>query len=103
RTYQDALAAAQSAMGQGVSMSGAVRRPTPQREPSLRGALEYIGKNYVSPLRVEQVAAVAGLSQHEFSKLFRKHQRTTFEQYVIDLRLDRAKQLLESTELNATR
>jgi two-component system response regulator YesN len=69
----------------------------------LRDALDFIGKHYVEPLRVEQVAAVVGLTQNEFSRLFRKQQRTTFEQYVVDLRLERAKQLLSSTELNATR
>jgi AraC-like DNA-binding protein len=104
RTYQEALAAAESAMGQGVSMSGAVRKSAPPRQDSrLRDALDYVDKHYTEPLRVEQVADVAGLTQTEFSRLFRKQRRATFEQYVIDLRLDRAKQLLSSTELSATR
>ena len=101
RTYQEALAAAETALGQGVSMSGAVRKSSPP--PGLRGAIDYIDKHYTEPLRVEQVADVAGLTQLEFSRLFRKQKRATFEQYVIDLRLERAKQLLSSTELNATR
>jgi len=101
RTYQEALAAAETALGQGVSMSGAVRKSSPP--PGLRGAIDYIDKHYTEPLRVEQVADVAGLTQLEFSRLFRKQKRVTFEQYVVDLRLERAKQLLSSTELNATR
>jgi AraC-like DNA-binding protein len=104
RTYHEALAAAEHALGQGMAMSGAIRKSAPPpRNGDMRGALDYIRKHYVEPLRVEQVAAVAGLTQNEFSRLFRKEQRTTFEQHVIDLRLERAKQLLSSTELNATR
>lgn len=104
RTYREALAAAELAISRGVSMSGAVRKSSPPtQEPGLRGALDYIDKHYTEPLRVEQVAGMAGLAQSEFSRLFRKHKRATFEHYIIDLRLDRARQLLSSTELNATR
>jgi AraC-like DNA-binding protein len=105
RTYKEALAAAEHALGRGIAMSGAVKKSTPSspRAGDMRSALDFIRRHYVEPLRVEQVAALAGLTQNEFSRLFRKEQRTTFEQHVVDLRLERAKQLLTSTELNATR
>jgi AraC-like DNA-binding protein len=82
----------------------AVRRPAPARQDrNLRGAIEYIHKNYGKRLRREQVARVAGFAPGYFSDLFKRREQMTFESYLQDLRIARAKQLLETTHLEAAR
>jgi AraC-like DNA-binding protein len=81
-----------------------VEQPVPARQDrSLRAALDYIHQNYSGPLRLGRVARIAGFTPNHFSKLFIKSERLPFEQYVVRLRVDRAKQLLAGTELDVMR
>ncbi|GAE29681.1 response regulator transcription factor [Alkalihalobacillus hemicellulosilyticus] len=59
---------------------------------------EYIQSHYQHPITLEEVAEQVGLSTFYFSKLFREMFGVTFIQYVTDLRMDRAKQLLIETD-----
>jgi len=82
----------------------AVERPVAARQDrSLRVAVEYIHQHYVEPLRLERVAKMAGFTASHFSKLFIKREEMPFEQYVRGLRIERARQLLSSSEINVTR
>src|SRR5262249_42317617 len=48
-------------------------------------------------------ARLAGFAPNYFSALFRQRQGVTFERYVSDLRVERAKQLLASSTLSVAR
>ena len=61
----------------------------------LREALRIINEEYSSPtLTNEGLAAACGVSEVYFRRLFTNHLGTSPKQYIIDLRLKRAKQLL---------
>jgi AraC-like DNA-binding protein len=75
----------------------AAEKPGPARQDrSLRRAEEYVRQHYTEPLSLRRVARVAGFAPNYFSMLFRRKQRVTFERYLMQLRVERAKQLLSS-------
>jgi AraC-like DNA-binding protein len=101
RTIGELFAAYRTAI---ADASDAVLRPVPARhDRSMRGAIDYIRQHYSEKLSLKQVARVAGFYPSYFSELFKERERVTFEAYVARLRLERAKQLLASTEMDVTR
>jgi AraC-like DNA-binding protein len=74
-----------------------------QHDRSVRGAIEYIREHYAEPLRLHQVARLAGLGQSHFSRLFSEHEGMPFERFVCELRLGRARQLLSASSLSVAR
>ncbi|HEV8244703.1 MAG TPA: helix-turn-helix domain-containing protein [Polyangiaceae bacterium] len=101
RTLSDLFAAYRRVV---ADMIDAVLRPVPaHRERSLRRALSHLRKHYSEPLSLAAVARVAGFAPNYFSLLFKRQEKTTFEQYLRRLRLERAKQLLTTTDLDAAR
>ncbi|HEV8244502.1 MAG TPA: AraC family transcriptional regulator, partial [Polyangiaceae bacterium] len=82
----------------------AVQRPTSARQDrSLRRTLDFLRQHYSEPLTRNQVARVAGFAPGYFSELFKAREGITFERYLRGLRLERAKQLLLDSELDAAR
>ncbi|MBQ8416484.1 MAG: helix-turn-helix transcriptional regulator [Clostridia bacterium] len=68
---------------------------TPQASPTLAPALRYMEEHYGEcDLTNERIARAAGISEVYFRKLFLSEMRTTPRQYLIELRINRAKQLL---------
>jgi AraC-like DNA-binding protein len=87
-----------------ADLSSAAQRPARARqERHLRSAIEYIHQHYREPLGRTKVAKVAGFAPGYFSLLFKQRERKTFEEYVQTLRIERARQLLESTRIDAAR
>jgi AraC-like DNA-binding protein len=82
----------------------AIQRPVPaRRDRSLRRAMDYVHQHYGEPLALDDVAHVAGFAPNYFSLLFKRREKVTFERYLRNLRVDRAKQLLTTTELDVQR
>jgi len=78
-------------------IAGAAEKPVPARhDRSLRRAEEYVRQHYTESLSLRRVAREAGFAPNYFSMLFRRKQRITFERYLMQLRVERAKQLLSS-------
>ncbi|HEV8247567.1 MAG TPA: helix-turn-helix domain-containing protein [Polyangiaceae bacterium] len=101
RTTTELMATYRAAVTQ---LSHAVNNPAMARhDRNLRYALEHIQREYAGPMRLEQVARLAGFTPTYFSRLFKQRQGTTFERYVSALRIERARQLLTSTALSITR
>jgi len=73
------------------------------RERALREALDYVREHYADPLSLDAVARRAGLSRTHFSRVFRQHEHTTFQSHLARLRLERARQLLATTDLALAR
>lgn len=61
--------------------------------------LEYIEKNYCDDLTVKDVAAKFAVSPNYFSTVFSRANGTTFTQYLINTRIQRACVLLRETDL----
>ncbi|HEV8245839.1 MAG TPA: hypothetical protein VGP93_08720, partial [Polyangiaceae bacterium] len=87
-----------------ADLVSAMKNPVPARQDrSLRLALDYIHQHYTEPLRLPQVARVAGFAPSHFSRLFAARECMTFEHYLRALRIERAKHLLTSTEFESQR
>ncbi|SES72657.1 two-component system, response regulator YesN [Salinibacillus kushneri] len=58
-------------------------------------AKEYIEEHYQNPISLEEVAQHVELSSNYFSNMFKEETGQTFVDYMTDIRLERAKQLLK--------
>ena len=77
-------------------------------EPAARQGVSHAGlgraialmeKNLEEPLDAGRMARAAGLSQRQLERLFRLHLNTTPQRYYLDLRLQRARALLQYSEM----
>jgi AraC family transcriptional regulator len=67
---------------------------------TLRQVLDYIRSHLSQDLSIIDLAQVAGMSPYYFLRLFKKSMHVTPRQYIIQTRIDRAKELLISRELS---
>ncbi|HKP69210.1 MAG TPA: AraC family transcriptional regulator [Pyrinomonadaceae bacterium] len=65
----------------------------------LRRVKEFIRENLEADLGLADIAAVADLSQFHFARSFRKSTGMTPQQFVMQQRIERAKELLQSEDL----
>lgn len=66
----------------------------------VRLAKQFIRENYSRPISLEEVSAVAGFNPTYFSTLFKKESGSNFVDYLSEIRMNRAKELLRETNLN---
>jgi AraC family transcriptional regulator len=67
---------------------------------TLRQVLDYIRAHLSQDLSIVDLAHVAGMSPYYFLRMFKKSMHVTPRQYIIQIRIDRAKELLRSRELS---
>jgi AraC family transcriptional regulator len=83
-----------------------VRKPKLARDENglssytLRQVLDYIRWNLSQDLSIADLAQVAGMSPYYLMRMFKKSMHITLRQYIIQTRIDRAKELLRSRELS---
>jgi two-component system response regulator YesN len=78
-------------------------RTNSQRAGILQKAKEYIEQNYVDPdMSLNQVAAYVNHSPSHFSAIFSHGTCKTFKEYVTELRIKKAKELLRTTTLRSS-
>jgi AraC-like DNA-binding protein len=81
-----------------------VRRPVlGARDRKLNRAMALIHSRFTGPLGIREAARSAGFAPGYFAQLFKQREKTTFDRYLKNLRVERAKHLLRSTELSAER
>ncbi|MCC8065827.1 MAG: response regulator [Clostridiales bacterium] len=68
-----------------------------ERRPVL-DAIEYVQKNYNQKILLEEIAENSGFNANYFSELFKKETGKNFSAYVLELRMEKAKQLLRDTK-----
>lgn len=68
----------------------------------LRQVTAYISENYANEIRLDELANVAGMSSFHFAREFKRTTGTTPHQYLINVRVERAKTLLSQNELPLT-
>ncbi len=61
-------------------------------------ARQYITEHYAEPLNLDGVCSQVGLSPNYFSTLFRKETGRTFLEYLLEVRINAAKELLRGTK-----
>ncbi|MCZ0703718.1 YesN/AraC family two-component response regulator [Natronobacillus azotifigens] len=69
---------------------------------SIREAIEYIDEYYYADLSLKKVAAHVHLNPSYLSTLFKDELKLSFVEYLTRVRIQRAKQLLLTTDLNVT-
>jgi len=100
-TVEELSAAYRTVIG---DIERAMSRPNEARQDrSVRRAVEFIRDHLGEPLSVAKVARVAGFAPNYFSKVFVQSERMTFQRYVRELRIERAKHMLNSTAFSAER
>ncbi|MDC7231677.1 MAG: AraC family transcriptional regulator [Spirochaetales bacterium] len=65
-------------------------------EPMQR-VLIYIEENYFTPLTLDSLASVANISKYHFTRLFKKHFGQSAYDYVLSVRINKAKEMLLNT------
>lgn len=73
---------------------GSIRESRNVSLPPIKKALDFIHAKFCEPLKVDQIADVAGLSEYHFMRVFKAQIHVTVYQYLNHLRLESAKQLL---------
>lgn len=73
---------------------------TQEANRPIREAKNYIKSNLKEPLSLEQISSIAGFNPSYFSSLFKKEAGITFSEYIIQVRMERAKELLKETDWN---
>ncbi len=74
-----------------------IRREPPRSTGSLARHLEWIASHLAEPLTVARMAARARMSERSFARHFREQIGTTPMQWLLNARIRRAQELLEST------
>lgn len=62
--------------------------------------IKFIKSNYKDDITLTETAAAANLSEHYFSRLFKKEMDCTFKEYITELRIKEAKRILKNLEIN---
>ena len=72
-------------------------------DPTISRARAYLSEHYADPnLMLQDVAGEVHLSQSHFSTVFAQETGLTFTQYLTALRIGKAKELLEATEMRSS-
>ncbi|RXT49269.1 AraC family transcriptional regulator [Bradyrhizobium betae] len=74
-----------------------IRRDPPRSSGSLAPHLEWIAAHLAKPLTVARMATQAGMSERSFARHFREQIGTTPMQWLLNARIRRAQELLESS------
>ena len=70
--------------------------------PRVSRILDFIAQNYTKPLALEQIAAAAGLSIFRVSHLVKQNTGKSVLQHIMQLRIQKARQLLERSSLSCS-
>ena len=66
----------------------------------IRKAREYIKSNYMNQINLDDIAKQVGFNSSYFSSLFKKESGMNFQEYLIKVRMDKARELLTDTNLS---
>ena len=89
-----------SSLGKSASRKAAsLKRDTKLSKGALREALDYVGDNLEKDLTLAEVAGAARISPYHFLRLFKESTGLTPHQYVIERRVERARELLGRSSL----
>ncbi|WP_371372426.1 helix-turn-helix domain-containing protein [Sporomusa aerivorans] len=79
-------------------LTSAVNRRSESGRLLVEKAMEYIGRHYMEPITIPKLADQYGLKSKQFAYLFQKYTGMGPNEYLIEHRVLRAKELLSTTE-----
>jgi AraC-like DNA-binding protein len=85
-----------------LSSEGFSLHTNPSTNQTVREVLAWISANYQNDIRIEQPAALIGMTGTSFSRFFKRNTGTTFSNYLIELRMGKASELLLRSDLPIT-
>jgi two-component system response regulator YesN len=71
----------------------------PERKDVISQAIDYMNKNFSNGVSLKELADRFYLNPYYFSTLFKKKTGQTYQSYLMGIRVNRAKKLLEKTDL----
>lgn len=64
----------------------------------MAAVIQYSLDHFLEPIRIREVASLACLSENAFCRFFKQHTRKTYSQFVQELRMQHAENLLQKTD-----
>lgn len=96
----NSIAAAMTEIEKEFPASGITREDSAATgNPLINEVLHYIGKHYMEDLSLSSLADTFFLSKEHLSRLFKRETGTNLFSYIMELKLNDAKELLSSTEM----
>ena len=95
-------ALASSSECRAIASPGYTAEPSPFNQGRMERVLRFINERLDQPIRLREVARLAGLSEGAFSRFFRLHSGRTSPTFVNQLRIGRACRLLAESENKIT-
>lgn len=69
---------------------------------AVRDVVRFVAEHYTEPLALDDLAAMAGMSRDAFARVFREVVGLSLRDYLLDLRVERARQLLLGSSRSLT-
>lgn len=88
-----------SGIPQRRSSSPAIKKVRRITDSVVSSAMQFISSNYRCSISVTDIAQAVGMSKAHFSRIFKKQTGYAPHEYLIQIRLNRAKHLLKTTDL----
>lgn len=84
----------------GIYSFSAKQVGAPGRHPAIDDALRYLEKHMNENVSRSEIAGEIGMSEEYFSRLFKQETGSTFKEYVLDIKMKKAMELLKTTDLS---
>jgi len=76
-----------------------VQQPADKKSTSLH-VIKYVEDHYQEKIYIAELAKKCRISKHQFSRIFKREKGVTFREYLVNYRLDKARELLEKSQLS---
>lgn len=65
----------------------------------IRKSVSYINTHYFDDIKIDKLAEYVGVHTNYLQRIFREHMEKTLVEYITDVRIEKAKELLSSTDI----
>lgn len=72
------------------------------KSPAIKKALHFIDQYYMQKISLDMVTENCGMSKYHFSRTFKQETGLTYKAYLIDKRIQKAKELMKTENMNVS-